>query len=109
VDPRELNLRVRLALRHEAERRRLQAATRSWPRIGQGSWIHSLAGGAEASSDSWRATRRHPARRQGAGAAARSRAAQMVAQPPGYGVTSGGRGEGAHPIEGDARRSGNFR
>ena len=48
VDPRELNLRVRLALRNEAEKRRLQARNEELAGLSQGSWIHSLAGGAEA-------------------------------------------------------------
>jgi signal transduction histidine kinase len=110
VDPRELNLRVGLALRNEAERRRLSARNEELASLGQGSWIHSLAGGAEAlfgqlarhaaitlRADKGLVLLLDPSRRT------------MVAQPPGYGVLPADVAKVKYPVEGDARSLWNFR
>ena len=110
VDPRELNMRVRLALRTEAERRLLSARNEELAGLSQGSWIHSLAGGAEAlfgqlarhAAMTLRAEKGlvlllDPSRRT------------MAAQPPGYGVTPADVAKVKYPVEGDARSFWNFR
>jgi signal transduction histidine kinase len=110
VDPRELNLRVRLALRNEAERRRLQARNEELAGLSQGSWIHSLAGGAEALFGQ---LARHAAvtlkAEKGLVLLLDPSRRTMVAQAPGYGVTPAVVAKVRYPVEGDARSLWNFR
>jgi signal transduction histidine kinase len=110
VDPRELNLRVRLALRTEAERRRLQARNEELAGLSQNAWIHSLAGGAEAlfgqlarhAATTLRAEKAlvlllDPSRRE------------MTAQAPGFGVTPAEVAKVRYVVEGEPRSLWNFR
>jgi signal transduction histidine kinase len=110
VDPRELNMRVRLALRNEAERRRLQVRNEELAGISQGSWIHSLAGGAEALFGQ---LARHAAvtlrAEKGLVLLLDPQRRTMVAQAPGYGVLPSDVAKVRYPVEGDARSLWNFR
>lgn len=110
VDPRELNLRVRLALRNDSELRRLHARNEELAGLSQGSWIHSLAGGAEALFGQ---LARHAAltlrAEKGLVLLLDGQRRTMVAQPPGFGATPGDIERVRYPVDGEARSLWNFR
>jgi signal transduction histidine kinase len=110
VDPRELNLRVRLAVRMQAERRMRDARNEELATFSQSSWTPSLAGGADAlfgqitrhAAQTLRAEKAvvllyDPDRRE------------MVAQPPGFGLDPALLGRLHYPVQGEARQRWNFR
>lgn len=110
VDPRELNLRVRLAVRTQAERRMLHARNEELATWSQSSWTPSLAGGAEAlfgqitrhAAKTLRAEKSlvllfDPQRRE------------MIAQGPGVGVDRALLPKLHYPVPGEASQRWNFR
>jgi signal transduction histidine kinase len=110
VDPRELNLRVRLAVRTQAERRLLHARNEELATWSQSSWTPSLAGGSDAlfgqitrhASQTLRAEKSlvllYDADRR-----------EMIAQSPGLGLDPATLPRLHYPVQGEARQRWNFR
>ncbi len=110
VDPRELNLRVRLAVRTQAERRLRNARNEELASWSQSSWTPSLAGGADAlfgqitrhAANMLRAEKSvvllyDPDRRE------------MVGQGPGVGLDRTLLAKVRYPVPGEASERWNFR
>jgi signal transduction histidine kinase len=110
VDPRELNLRVRLAVRTQAERRLMHARNEELASWTQSTWTPSLAGGAEAlfgqvtrhAAHSLRAEKSlvflyDPERRE------------MIGQAAGVGIDRALLPKLHYPVQGEASQRWNFR
>ena len=110
VDPRELNLRIRLAVRTQAERRLMHARNEELASWSQSSWTPSLAGGAEAlfgqitrhAANMLRADKSlvllyDPARRE------------MIGHGPGVGLDRALLAKVHYPVPGEASERWNFR
>jgi signal transduction histidine kinase len=110
VDPRELNLRVRLAVRNQAERRLLHARNEELASWSQSSWTPSLAGGAEALFGQ---VTRHAANMLRAEKSLvllyDSDRREMIGQSPGVGLDSALLAKAHYPVQGEAAERWNFR
>ena len=110
VDPRELNLRVRLAVRTQAERRLLHARNEELATWSQASWTPSLAGGAEALFGQ---ITRHAAKTLGAQRSLvllyDAERREMIAQRPGVGLDGAQVAKLHYPVPGEASQRWNFR
>jgi len=110
VDPRELNLRVRLAVRTQAERRLLHARNEELATWSQSSWTPSLAGGSEALFGQ---ITRHAAQTLRAEKSLvllyDTDRREMVGQSPGVGVDRATVAKLHYPVQGEASQRWNFR
>jgi signal transduction histidine kinase/DNA-binding response OmpR family regulator len=110
VDPRELNLRVRLAVRVQAERRLLHSRNEEMATWSQSSWTPSLAGGSEALFGQ---ITRHAAQtlrtEKGLVLLYDAERHEMIAQSPGVGLDRATVAKLHYPVQGEASQRWNFR